>query len=71
MSVECHRSGSYMPIHFHGILLSCAGRRSLRYDLPGVELDQHGRVSLQIFHRNGQPEVVEHEKLELQMVQLS
>lgn len=41
----------------------------LREDFAGVELDKHGRVALQFFDGNGEAEVVEDEKLQLEMIQ--
>lgn len=44
----------------------CPGFRS--HYLSGVELDQHRGVRLQVFHWNGEPEVVEKKELQLEMV---
>lgn len=45
--------------------------RALRNDLPCVELDEHSRVGLEVLDGHGQPEVVEDEELQLEVVELS
>jgi hypothetical protein len=43
---------------------------SLRDDFSGVELDEHGAVGFELFHGNGEPEIVEKEELEFEVVEL-
>lgn len=50
------------PIRHHSALL--------RHDFPRVELDEHGAVRLEFLHRHRQPEFVQEEELQLQVVQL-
>lgn len=40
------------------------------HHFSGVEFNEHRGVCLQLFHWNGKSEVVEHQKLEFQVVQL-
>lgn len=54
----------------HGFAVPLHASDPRRHHLAGVKLDQHGGVRLQLFHRNGESEVVEHEELQLQVVQL-
>lgn len=42
----------------------------LANDLAGVVFHQHGAVCFQLFYGDGEPEVVEEEELELQVVEL-
>jgi hypothetical protein len=42
----------------------------LRDDFSGVELDEHGAVGFELFHGNGEPEIVEKEELEFEVVEL-
>lgn len=37
--------------------------------LPRIKLNKHGRVSLEVLHRDGETEIVEEEKLEFEVVQ--
>ena len=39
-------------------------------DLASVVFHQHGAVGFQLFHGDGEPEVVEEQELELQVVEL-
>ena len=43
---------------------------SLRDDFSGVELDEHGAVCFELFDGDGEPEVVEEEELEFEVVEL-
>jgi hypothetical protein len=43
--------------------------RTLRDDLAGIELDKHGRVHLQVFHGDGETEIVEDEELKFEVVE--
>lgn len=42
----------------------------LSHDLAGIELDKHGAIRLELFHRNREAEVIQMEELQFQMIQL-
>ena len=43
----------------------------LRHDLPGIKLDEHRPIRLQLLHWYRQPKIIQEEKLQFQMVQLN
>ena len=54
--------------------MECANLSSPRpsfrsHDLPGVELDQHRGVRLQVFHWYGESKVVKKEELQFEVVE--
>lgn len=52
------------------LLSSSNWSRPLGNHFPSIEFDQHGRVSLQIFHLNSEAEVVEKQELDFKVIQL-
>lgn len=43
----------------------------LRHDLPGIKLDEHRPIRLQLLHWYRQPKIIQEEKLQFQMVQFN